>query len=77
MVYDGDGNRASETVGSTTTKYLIDTLNPTGYSQVLDELVNGAVTTPTACSGSAKISSMGARGYRASTAMMGTAMCVS
>jgi hypothetical protein len=26
------------------TKYLIDTLNPTGYSQVLDELVSGAVT---------------------------------
>jgi RHS repeat-associated protein len=44
MVYDGDGNRASETVGTTTTKYLVDTLNPTGYSQVMDELVNGAVT---------------------------------
>jgi hypothetical protein len=44
VVYDGDGNRVSETVGTTTTKYLIDTLNPTGYSQVLDELVNGAVT---------------------------------
>jgi hypothetical protein len=27
-----------------TTKYLIDTLNPTGYSQVMDELVSGAVT---------------------------------
>jgi hypothetical protein len=27
-----------------TTKYLVDTLNPTGYSQVLDELVNGSVT---------------------------------
>jgi RHS repeat-associated protein len=27
-----------------TTKYLVDTLNPTGYSQVLDELVSGAVT---------------------------------
>jgi hypothetical protein len=44
IVHDGDGNRVSETVGSTTTKYLIDTLNPTGYSQVLDELVSGAVT---------------------------------
>jgi RHS repeat-associated protein len=31
-------------VGSTTTKYLVDTLNPTGYSQVVDELVSGAVT---------------------------------
>jgi RHS repeat-associated protein len=27
-----------------TTKYLVDTLNPTGYSQVLDELVSGSVT---------------------------------
>ncbi|MGO9088245.1 MAG: hypothetical protein ACLQBK_23790 [Candidatus Sulfotelmatobacter sp.] len=44
MVYDGDGNRVSETVGSTTTKYLVDDHNPTGYSQVMDELVNGSVT---------------------------------
>lgn len=41
MVYDGDGNQVSETVGSTTTKYLVDDLNPTGYAQVLDELVEG------------------------------------
>ena len=34
----------SETVGTTTTKYLADTLNPTGYAQVLDEQVAGAVT---------------------------------
>jgi RHS repeat-associated protein len=44
VVYDGDGNRVSETAAGVTTKYLIDTLNPTGYSQVLDEIVNGAVT---------------------------------
>ena len=44
IVYDGDGNRASETVGGATTKYLVDTLNPTGLPQVLDETVNGAVT---------------------------------
>jgi len=44
MVYDGDGNRVSETAAGVTTKYLVDTLNPTGYSQVLDELVSGAVT---------------------------------
>lgn len=44
LVYDGDGNRVSETVGSTTTKFLVDDKNPTGYSQVMDELVNGAVT---------------------------------
>lgn len=34
----------SETAGGTTTKYLVDALNPTGYSQVMDELVNGSVT---------------------------------
>jgi RHS repeat-associated protein len=44
IVYDGDGNRVSETVGGVTTKYLVDTLNPTGYAQVVDELVSGAVT---------------------------------
>jgi RHS repeat-associated protein len=44
MVYDGDGNRVSETAAGVTTKFLVDTLNPTGYSQVLDELVSGAVT---------------------------------
>jgi RHS repeat-associated protein len=44
MVYDGDGNRVSETGGGVTTTYLVDTLNSTGYSQVLDELVNGSVT---------------------------------
>jgi RHS repeat-associated protein len=43
-VYDGDGNRVSEKAGGVTTKYLVDTLNPTGYSQVLDELVGGSVT---------------------------------
>jgi RHS repeat-associated protein len=44
IVYDGDGNRVSEAAGGTTTAYLVDTLNPTGYSQVLDELASGAVT---------------------------------
>jgi len=44
IVYDGDGNRVSETVGGTTTKFLVDDKNPTGLPQVLDELVNGSVT---------------------------------
>ena len=44
MVYDGDGNRVSETAAGVTTKFLVDTQNPTGYSQVLDELVSGSVT---------------------------------
>src|SRR2546426_4004877 len=44
VVYDGDGNRASETVGGATTKYLVDTLNPTALPQVVDETVNGVLT---------------------------------
>jgi len=43
IVYDGDGNLVSETVGGTTTKFLVDTFNPTGFPQVLDEIVNGSV----------------------------------
>src|SRR5207245_5084052 len=44
IVYDGDGNRVKETAGGVTTNYLVDTLNPTGLPQVLDEIVNGSVT---------------------------------
>jgi len=44
IVYDGDGNRVSETAAGVTTTYLVDTLNPTHLPQVLDEIVNGAVT---------------------------------
>ena len=42
--YDGDGNRVSETVGGTTTKFLVDSLNPTKLPQVMDETVNGSET---------------------------------
>ena len=42
LVYDGDGNRVVKTANSSTTRYLIDNLNPTGYSQVVEETVNGA-----------------------------------
>jgi YD repeat-containing protein len=41
MVYDGDGNRVKKTVGGVTTKYLVDTLNPTGYAQVVYESIQG------------------------------------
>ena len=41
--YDGDGNRVAKTVGGVTTSYLVDTNNPTGYAQVVDELQGGAV----------------------------------
>jgi len=44
MFYDGDGNRVSETVGGTTTRYLVDTLNRLVLPQVLDEIVSGSVT---------------------------------
>ena len=37
IVYDGDGNRVSKTVGQLTTTYLVDTQNPTGYAQVIQE----------------------------------------
>jgi RHS repeat-associated protein len=41
MVYDAFGNRVAKTVNGVTTLYLIDNLNPTGYPQVVDELVGG------------------------------------
>jgi RHS repeat-associated protein len=43
LVYDGNGDRVAKTVGGTTTQYLVDDLNPTGYAQVVEELVGGAV----------------------------------
>jgi RHS repeat-associated protein len=43
IVYDGDGNRVAKTVNGVTTQYLVDDLNPTGYPQVVEELVGGAV----------------------------------
>jgi hypothetical protein len=42
LARDAFGNRVSKTVsntsGTTTTQYLVDDMNPTGYAQVLDEL---------------------------------------
>jgi RHS repeat-associated protein len=35
VVYDGDGNRVSKTVGGVTTTFLVDDQNPTGYVQVI------------------------------------------
>jgi len=43
IVYDGDGNRVSETVGGVTTNYLVAAQNPTSYAQVVEELQNGTV----------------------------------
>lgn len=44
VIYDGDGTRVSETVAGVTTNYLVADKNPTGYTQVVDELVSGIVT---------------------------------
>ncbi len=44
LAYDGDGNRVAKVANGTTTRYLVDDLNPTGYPQVVDELTNGVVT---------------------------------
>jgi hypothetical protein len=43
VVYDGDGNRVAKTVNGVTTRFLVDDLNQTGYPQVVEESVNGAV----------------------------------
>jgi len=42
IVYDGDGNRVAKTANGVTTRYLVDSLNPTGYAQVVEELASGA-----------------------------------
>ena len=41
--YDGDGNRTAKTLNGVRTDYVVDTINPTGYSQVLAEIQNGQV----------------------------------
>ncbi len=43
VVYDGDGNRVSKSAATGTTQYLVDSLNPTGYAQVMDEVQSGSV----------------------------------
>jgi RHS repeat-associated protein len=41
LAYNGLGQLVSKTSGGITTQYLIDDLSPTGYPQVVAELVNG------------------------------------
>jgi RHS repeat-associated protein len=43
LAYDGDGNRVAKSAAGVTTQYLVDDLNPTGYSQVVEEIVAGSV----------------------------------
>jgi RHS repeat-associated protein len=40
---DSSHGNDAKTAAGVTTLYLVDDLNPTGYSQVVDELVNGSV----------------------------------
>jgi RHS repeat-associated protein len=42
IAYDRDGNRVSKTVAGVTTTYLVDSLNPTGYAQVVYESFNSS-----------------------------------
>jgi len=44
LLYDGDGNRVAKTASGVTTRYLVDDLNPTGYPQVVEEVVGSVVT---------------------------------
>jgi YD repeat-containing protein len=52
LQYDGDGHRVSKTIttdtGSSTSYYVVDDLNPTGYPQVLEELItdHSSLVTP-------------------------------
>lgn len=44
LAYNGLGQLVARTAHGITTQYLVDDLNPTGYPQVVEELVGGAVT---------------------------------
>ena len=48
ITYNGDGEKVAETITqaglTVTTTYLLDELNPTGYSQVLEESTNGSLS---------------------------------
>jgi RHS repeat-associated protein len=43
FAYDGDGNLVARTEAGVTTRYLVDDLQPTGLSQILEEVVDGTV----------------------------------
>jgi RHS repeat-associated protein len=43
IVYDGDGNRVSETAAGVITKFLVDEFNPTHYPQVAEEIIGTTV----------------------------------
>jgi RHS repeat-associated protein len=45
IVYDGDGNRVKKVAGGVTNLYLVATVNPSGYAQVMEELTVSGNTT--------------------------------
>lgn len=42
-LYDGDGNKVSQTVNGVTTNYLVDTNNLTGFAQVFEEIQGSTI----------------------------------
>ena len=72
LVYDGDGNRVRKTVGGVTTYYLVDDRNPSGYTQVIEELSTGdqprLIFTPTASTSSASAKPTPPPAFTATTA---------
>lgn len=44
ILYDGDGNRVRKVVGTTTNTFLVDSRNPSGYAQVVEETSNGTLS---------------------------------
>ncbi len=49
IVYDANGNRVKKVAGGTTTLYLVSTVNPSGFAQVMEELTVNGSTTNLAC----------------------------
>jgi hypothetical protein len=43
VVYDGNSKRVAEAVGGVPITYLVDTVNPTGYAEMVDESLNCSV----------------------------------
>ena len=41
IAYDGNGDRVSRLSSGVTTQFLVDDQNPTGYAQVLEDVVDG------------------------------------
>jgi len=44
LIYNSDGQRIQKVAGGVTTLYLVDTRNPSGYAQVLEELTVSGTT---------------------------------